>query len=684
MAGLVPPREQWLKHLLPLPHEISFGGAVCCMPGELSIRVSDKAGPAERFALAELTDCIQRKSGHAPVGSRFEILLGMVDDRGMVDGLSIAEFDRFAALPNWDQAYVIQPQGAERLVLGGGGPQGVYYAVRTLIQLLEPVLGPEQVIVPLVSIMDWPDLAERGLWNFPEPAEWIPWLSSLKLNYGKMDTTLCPIVRGKQNHAEIEAELMMKSRLRAFNYVPYIVHLNFLHDVGLFTAYPELAGKGDGALAGRYFAHKSGNQHRAPCASNPLLVDILTEWMGDIADKGATEVSCWLTERPAQCGCEPCTAVGQFVLEARAFVAAWRKTQDRHPTFLIRLFLSTTTAQKDHQILAETPSEVKIVRACATMMERVLCEPRDLNANPLLDHYAARGRWLVSYDVPLTVNACVETPEFKLPESSAHRVRDYVHHLHRRNYQGAIGMMAWQTTVTRETCGFNISALAEWGWNVNGRSEREFAIAWATLRGHGDPERVGEWAELIGAVEFDVYDSDFPICYSWGQAEEMVKQRHRPHLGEGMFRYYADAEDFDRKLEVCNRAMRVAAGLANPLFVLETDVTKSYVSLAKHIYRVAELFATVDLAQPEQQVLILFALKDLEKSGEENVAAIRSWRSALGPEPWHFRVHDAVAATERTVKGICSHIRDHYLSVQTVSAVPTYTLEGVGTEKRSP
>ena len=52
---------------------------------------------------------------------------------------------------------------------------------------------------------------------------------------------------------------------------------------GLFRAYPEMAGRGDGALAGRYFAHKTGAQHRVPDASQPALVTVLTEWLEEIA-----------------------------------------------------------------------------------------------------------------------------------------------------------------------------------------------------------------------------------------------------------------------------------------------------------------------------------------------------------------------------------------------------------------
>jgi len=39
-------------------------------------------------------------------------------------------------------------------------------------------------------------------------------------------------------------------------------------------------------------------------------------------------------------------------------------------------------------------------------------------------------------------------------------------------------------------------------------------------------------------------------CYSWGQASTLVIERRRPRLGEGMFRYYLDPEDFVRKQRV--------------------------------------------------------------------------------------------------------------------------------------
>jgi hypothetical protein len=435
---------------------------------------------------------------------------------------------------------------------------------------------------------------------------------------------------------------------------------------------------GDTALAGRYFAHKDGDQHRAPCASNPLLAKIIAEWLADIARQGADEVTCWLTERPAQCGCALCTSEGQFVWEARAYVNAWREARKTYPNLRIRLFISTTSDQRYHKVLAETPPEVRIERCCATTMETVKHDPRNLFVDPLFDRYATEGRWIATYDVPLNANGKVDTPEFKVPQSSAHRIRDYVHQLIDRKWSAAYGMMAWGNAPVRQQidpagirrddgndmartiCGFDIMALAEWSWNINGRNEKEFAIAWATREGYENPDAVGEWSEIMGPVEFDVYDSEFPVCYSWGKASAMVKDRARPVLGEGIFRYYRDAQDFDRKIDACGKALSIANRFGNPSLKNETRVILSYIKLAKTIYLVAEQVSTDDLRAPENQNTLRESLKNLDLAGKENVESIRNWRGVLGPEPWAYRVYDAIKGTETTVKDITGFVSNRY------------------------
>ena len=119
--------------------------------------------------------------------------------------------------------------------------------------------------------------------------------------------------------------------------------------------------------------------------------------------------------------------------------------------------------------------------------------------------------------------------------------------------------------------------------------------------------------------------------------------------------------DFDRKLEACDRALAISSRFRSPHLANETKVVRSYVGLAKTLYRVAELAYAGDFAgQPGQQAL-REALENLDRAGRENAGAIRAWRSALGPEPWHYRVHDAMKATGTTVNLIKEWLSDRYL-----------------------
>ncbi len=653
--------QRWTRHLIPLPKEISIANKVTLPPRGVAIKVDTGTGEIADTAAAELRALFEGKTGRAPAGGSFEIRLALTANPDVRRHVSRELAERLDVLPNHRQAYSITPIQERGLLLAAVDPKGLYYASRTLHQLVEPFLTPERVSIPLATIVDWPDLEERGLWNFPQPAEWVPWMASLKLNYGKMaGTRLKPIERGKPNGVIIDHDLYRSASRMAFEYQPFLTHFNFLHSYGLYRAYPELAGKGDGALAGRYFAHKQGNRHRVPNAAHPLFRKLLVEWLRDFARQGVSEVSCWLSERPGEDGRPETTAVGQDVMESRAIVAAFREVQKEYPKFSIRVFLSTVPTGRYYRVMAELPDDIKIERACATKIERVLHLPRDLLRNPMLDHYAAEGRWIASYDVPITANARVDTPEFMVPESSAHRVRDYVRQLIERRFQGAYGMMAWADN-GRATCGFNIHALAEYTWNLDGRSEKEFAVAWATREGYRKPEKVGEWAELMGPIEFDVYDSDFPIAYSWGKAAKMIKERRRPYLGEGIFRYYTSREDFDRKIAAADRAMVMAEGFENKYLANETRVVRSYVRLAKGLYEVAERVATDELRTAESLAALRKSVDGLTAAGEENVEAIRHWRRALDPEPWHYRVHDAIKGTEETVKAVREFVTGRYL-----------------------
>ncbi len=660
-----PEQKDWLRRVIPLPKEVSLCAKVILPPEDIALVLRSGAGDIEKNAFGQIETLFRQTTGAVPDGGKFTVIVGVMDDRGELCDCKVGQAERLRGAPNRDQGYIIQPSGDDKLLVTAIDEVGVFYGVQTFVQLLSPCLSSGQAVIPLAEVFDWPDTEERGVWNHPEEEEWMEWTSEVKLNYSNTPRTdLKRIERGQPNRASFDAEFARKAQLRGYRSIAQITHLNFLHLHGLFEAYPELAGKGDGALAGHYHAHRrGGHQHRVPFAAHPKLAEILAEWMTDLARQGAREICCWLTERPAEDGRPETADVGQFVLEARACLNAWREAREAYPDLEMRLFLSTTTFQRDYRVLAEAPPEIKVIRCCITEEERIQHLPRDLFRNPLFDHYAEQGRWIGTYDVPLNANGRVETPEFKIPMRSAHRIRDFVGQLVKRRYVLICGMMAWQTT-TRETCEFNVTAMAEWAWNAEGRDEREFALAYAMRKGLNH-EKVAEWSDIMGPVSFDVFDSMWPECYAWGIAIDLVKRRDRPYLGEGMFRYYESPEAFTEKLAACDRAMAAAQSIENPDFANETRVVRSYVDLARTIWQVAFLVASDELDSPAGQTKLQGQLRELESAGAENVSAIDHWRSGLGPKPWHQRVHDAITGTSNTVDEIKRHVTACYLSAIT-------------------
>ena len=82
-----------------------------------------------------------------------------VKEKGEGVVIRLEKADAPADMPNADQGYSIKAEGGE-IVLTGFGNHGILYAAVTLCQMLE--MEDNQVILPALEILDWPDIARRG------------------------------------------------------------------------------------------------------------------------------------------------------------------------------------------------------------------------------------------------------------------------------------------------------------------------------------------------------------------------------------------------------------------------------------------------------------------------------------------------------------------------------------------
>ncbi len=582
-CGAAQNATQSLHWLIPLPKEVSIQQQVTLPAADVKITLADGAGELERNAARKLHDLFLENAGTAAdAGNGFEILLGVGDAQGRVGQIAVPDAARLRELPNREQAYLIRPDGTNRLVLAALDPQGLFYAALTMRQLLESKFRGDDVTVPLAVVTDWPDLAERGEWGGSSTRD-IEWLADRKMNLVEFHTTHEVDGQGKSVTA-ISRSLLQRGKINAVNMVPIISHLNGMGDRGVYRAYPELRGKGEKAV------YKSGSTELwAPCASSPKLHEIMAAWMRGYAECGIRDISCWLGELTQQCQCDECVKTGQFALETRAFVKAWQLARQDCPDLRIRILTTQGSYATNDRVLAECPPGVLVTYYDGG---RTYDSSREPMIYPLLEQFAGDGRWLGCYP-QLTPSWRIVSP-WSCPQFVKARMTEFA--------DKKLANLGGYVVPDNRLFDFNVTAAAEWSWNAHGRDEHQFALAWATRQGFQQPEAVADWAVLLGPVSWDIYGARLVERYFFrpSSIERLVQARKKPAFGEGIFRYIPDAAALEKNLEICRQATHLAQRSGSSAIKAETQAVTTYYEMLDQLCRICDLLAenkTLDAAR---------------------------------------------------------------------------------------
>jgi hypothetical protein len=583
-----PEAAQWLNHVLPLPQEVSLTATVSVPRAQVRVTMGPGLGDiAQTAALGELFKT-------PPAEPAFEIVMGLVDPQGQLLGHQVPDAARLATLPNSRQAYLIRPDGPQRLLVAAHHPHGVFYGSRTLLQLFLARRTDTTVTIPIGTVTDWPDLEERGLWNFPLPL--IPWLAEMKLNFAKIPTHLEKLERGKPARIKpVDQQFLADSRARAFNPVLTSTHLNFLHLHGLNEAYPELVGKGEKARCPyKYKIHGA----LAPCASNPLLQQFIADWLREAGRQGGEEVSVWLTEFYAQCECEPCLKSGQFQLETRATLAAFEEVQREFPRLKLRIFFT----------LRRTPVELQATRECLAMLPPGVKVELVYGTTDAYQEAAAKGVWVGDYGVPyLTRGGYVGLTTYPT------WMQKYLQLTQERKYQGvyAISYLYTSAAYHQALLSQQISALAEWSWNLKGRDVRQFAVAWATRNGLPQPEKVADWVVLMDTDSSMLIQSAQNIFGDYASAATALREGKPLPLGGNLLWAFPRLESFTEHADRTRQALALAEEIGAPALVLESQYGAQLGRVLRTLYDLTAAAADqrgARFAELQQQVEALNSL----------------------------------------------------------------------------
>jgi len=386
--------QQWLRWVIPLPKHVQWTGKLVVPASSVGVRLRSGATDVEQAARDELVGLIRKKTGAKRLDGPTTILIGVCDAQGRIDGLPVPGAEKLRGLKNEAQAYAIAPMGAGGLAVAGLPERGVYHGVKTLQQLLEPGLSRGQVTVPILSVTDWPDLAERGQWGKwgDTAVRMILYMADRKMNLLEVhNTESLRFDADGRGIVMMDPESRKQARLHAVKWVPVTGHFNSLGNrTEIYKRYPRAEGQGPHAhLPSRY-------DLVVPCASNAQFVQVLAEWLESCASQGVPDMNFYLTELEGmQCECELCKGQSQYVLEAKACVKAWEIARKKYPQLRIRILLSQGTYKVNDQLLAAAPQpEVCITYYSGTT---TYTSSRDPMIYGLLADFAKRGRWLGCY-----------------------------------------------------------------------------------------------------------------------------------------------------------------------------------------------------------------------------------------------------------------------------------------------
>jgi hypothetical protein len=534
--------EQWLRWLSPLPKQITMAAKRVVPRSAVRIRVARDGGAVERFAAERLRGILQPGAEDtAPAGGyELEIILGVCDDQGRVEGNAVPGAPALQNLPNREQAYVIAPQGENQLVVAALDPRGVSHGATTLGQLLTARLADGTVEVPLVIVTDWPDLAERGLWWFgPYPDRALDWLAEVKLNHLEVLAAL-HVAKGTPATATLSTEAVAQSRLRAIQMMPVIKHLEQC-GAELVAAYPETQGKAEPVPGVTVL-----------CFSQPATQRALDEWCISLARTvDSDDLMVWLAEGACYCACEQCQKIEHWHHEVQAVLHAWNAARAVRPNLRLRVLWS-----QDLSLITGTPPEVGFSFyhwfLTYTFARTPMIAPELRNA--------MQGRWFGCYP---TLGAYGP----RTPFSGAAYMRERFGELHQAGVVSVAGF-----TPSLRAYDLALSAAAEYGWNTTGRPPREFVLSWATRQRIQHPERVVQWWELVEEPQ-----RDFLISYlgleDWGAFHHLLTARQAAQPGAGILTGFPQPSQLDDDIAALRRALPLAEAIEPPRFAHETRAT---------------------------------------------------------------------------------------------------------------
>jgi hypothetical protein len=357
-------------------------------------------------------------------------------------------------------------------------------------------------------------------------------------------------------------------------------------------------------------------------------VHVLADWIAELGSLPSVErVDVWFSENllnKGGCKCERCKTQNWAVAEARTVIAAWREAQQRRPGLGLRVLTSEATYDFNAEVFAVIPPEVGIWYYHSLLTYTVRKQP--MIAGPVL-RAAQTGRWMGV--CPSLVPHVGWAEPFTCPQFVHARMSEFTS----KGLRGMIGYATPRTMMAR----FNIEAAAEWLWNPNGRSPREFARSWAVRQKIRQPEKFADWTDALGPASWAIYGSEWPAGEkrkAIGGVARLLAKGELPEPGtfKGVFGSPWGDIRTPEELRACGeataRALKLAREIGLPEFIQESLVVQGYADALCALWELKQLVTAQGLPA-DKRAAARTHFERYDRALQQAAAALSAWERAV-------------------------------------------------------
>jgi hypothetical protein len=607
---------KWSNRVIPLPKQLQIRGSRFISPSDVVLLL-----PHSEDAVLMTAAALLRPFAEGHHGFRIRMVL-TTDESPCPARLRAA----LASLPHRDQAYAIQPieEGGKfgGLILAANTPLGLLYAARTLAQLVSaPSRAGEAVEFPRITLLDWPDLAERGEWfgrgNLPD----VQWMADRKFNVIEIQPGLGFSENGSPQ-ANLDQKVVDKATALGIQIVPIIWHMEQLASTGLFRYYPEVASTPDPSKP------LPTDYEPGVCLSQPKTIEILSLWMRQfLATPGVKEIMVWVSEEASPCYCPLCKGREPYGKEVKGIQEAFEKARQGRPGATLQILTTQGSYAVNDKILAAASPGTRVVYYDGARTYDSSHRPM---IYPLLEDFARSGHWLGVY--PQLTNSWRTVFPFTGPQFMQARMQEFVD----KRLSGVFGY----ATPSNRYYEFNVTAAGEWAWNSRGRNPREFSEAYAQRAGIPHPERFGEWADLVGEVGWDLAGSRAiqrlilpgPALFADGQyrGSHKLKDLQSLQFGQGFLSEFPDRQYFEARMALAAQALEIAESAGDERMVNES---RSVLGALHLLDGLVDLSDARSLPEERKLAVASAALAKIDAAARVLTNSVYRWGTTVNPLP---------------------------------------------------